>query len=94
MASLFQSKMAEVEKFRDKLLITKFKDPILPCVNFYPEKILDIKKAHKNRQENESKKEKVVEDLRKAKEKEMAMQNMLTLTTFMQCVIFLLAQKN
>ena len=72
MASALQARMCEVEKYREKILITKLKDPILPCVNFYPDKIGGIKEAMKHKKETEKNQEKKVEDLKKAQEKGQA----------------------
>jgi len=65
---LFQSRYNEIEKYREKSNL-KLKMTIIPAVNFYSDKILEIKKAKNSLKESESKTEKVSENLKKAKTK-------------------------
>lgn len=65
---MFQSRYNEIEKYREKSNL-KLKMTIIPAVNFYSDKILEIKKAKNSLKESESKTEKVSENLKKAKTK-------------------------
>jgi len=68
MASLFQSRYNEIEKYREKSNL-KLTVTIIPAIISYSEKILEIKKAKNSLKDNESKNEKVSENLKKAKTK-------------------------
>jgi len=65
MCSIFQTNIHDVEKLREKPNL-KLKETLLPAVAYYSDKIHDIQKSKNNIKEVESKKEKAVEDLKKA----------------------------